>query len=45
MMRGGDDEVRRIQELLQFTLSDPEDVPKAGNACTTVVTAGEARPV
>jgi radical SAM protein with 4Fe4S-binding SPASM domain len=37
----GEDEVRRIQEMLHYTLSNPEDVPKAGNACTTVIkTAG-----
>ena len=37
----GEDEVRRIQEMLSYTLSNPEDVPKAGNACTTVIkTAG-----
>ena len=42
VVRGGDEEVRRIQGLLRYTLSDPEDVPKAGNACTTVITAGEA---
>lgn len=44
VVRGGDEEVRRIQELLRYTLSDPEDVPKAGNACTTVITTGEAAP-
>lgn len=44
VVRGGDDEVRRIQELVRYTLSDPEDVPKAGNACTTVITAGEGLP-
>jgi radical SAM protein with 4Fe4S-binding SPASM domain len=44
VVRGGDDEVQRIQELLRYTLSDPEDVPKAGNACTTVITAGESLP-
>jgi hypothetical protein len=27
--------------MLRYTLSNPEDVPKAGNACTTVIkTAG-----
>ena len=37
----GEDEVRRVQEMLRYTLSNPEDVPKAGNACTTVIkTAG-----
>ncbi len=37
----GEDEVRRVQEMLSYTLSNPEDVPKAGNACTTVIkTAG-----
>jgi radical SAM protein with 4Fe4S-binding SPASM domain len=37
----GEDEVQRIQEMLHYTLSNPEDVPKAGNACTTVIkTAG-----
>jgi hypothetical protein len=37
----GEDEVRRVQEMLNYTLSNPEDVPKAGNACTTVIkTAG-----
>ena len=41
VVRGGEEEVRRIQEMLRYTLSDPEDVPKAGNACTTVIkTAG-----
>lgn len=44
VVRGGDDEVRRIQELLRYTLSAPEDVPKAGNACTTVITTGETPP-
>jgi sulfatase maturation enzyme AslB (radical SAM superfamily) len=38
----GDDEVRRIQALLRFRLSNPEEVPKAGNAGTTVIRA--ARP-
>ncbi len=33
----GEDEMRRVQELLKYTLSNPEDVPKAGNACTTVI--------
>jgi hypothetical protein len=37
VVRGGEVEVRRIQEILSYTLSDPEDVPKAGNACTTVI--------
>ncbi len=37
----GESEVRRVQEMLRYTLSNPEDVPKAGNACTTVIkTAG-----
>ena len=36
----GEDEVRRVQGLLRYRLSAPEDVPKAGNACTTVVKAG-----
>ena len=41
VVRGGEEEVRRVQEMLRYTLSDPEDVPKAGNACTTVIkTAG-----
>jgi radical SAM protein with 4Fe4S-binding SPASM domain len=33
----GEDEVRRVQEMINYTLSNPEDVPKAGNACTTVI--------
>jgi radical SAM protein with 4Fe4S-binding SPASM domain len=33
----GEDEVQRVQEMLSYTLSNPEDVPKAGNACTTVI--------
>lgn len=37
VVRGGEEEVRRIQAMLDYTLSDPEDVPKAGNACTTVI--------
>ena len=44
VVRGGDEEVRRIQEMLRYTLSDPEDVPKAGNACTTVITGGKSLP-
>jgi radical SAM protein with 4Fe4S-binding SPASM domain len=35
----GDAEVRRIQEMLRYRLANPEDVPKAGNACTTVIKA------
>ena len=35
VVRGGDEEVSRIQEMLRYTLSDPEDVPKAGNACSS----------
>ena len=39
----GEDEVRRVLEMLRYTLSNPEDVPKAGNACTTVIkTAGRS---
>lgn len=30
-------DLARIQALVNYTLSNPEDVPKAGNACTTVV--------
>lgn len=37
VVRGGEEEVRRIQGMLDYALSDPEDVPKAGNACTTVI--------
>jgi radical SAM protein with 4Fe4S-binding SPASM domain len=44
VVRGGEDEVRRIREMLRYTLSDPEDVPKAGNACTTVIKAAERLP-
>jgi hypothetical protein len=33
----GEDEVQRVQEMLYYTLTNPEDVPKAGNACTTVI--------
>ena len=44
VVRGGEAEVRRIQEMLRYTLSDPEDVPKAGNACTTVIKAAEGLP-
>jgi radical SAM protein with 4Fe4S-binding SPASM domain len=36
----GEDEVQRIQTLLRYRLSAPADVPKAGNACTTVIRAG-----
>jgi radical SAM protein with 4Fe4S-binding SPASM domain len=39
VVRGGEEEVLRIQDLLRYTLSDPEDIPKAGNACTTVIKA------
>ena len=35
----GEAEVARIQQLLRYSLSDPEDLPKAGNACTTVIRA------
>lgn len=38
VVRGGDEEVKRIRKMLEYTLSDPSDVPKAGNACTTVIT-------
>ncbi len=41
VVRGGEEEVRRIQEMLRYTLSNPEDVPKAGNACTTVIKTAE----
>ncbi len=44
VVRGGEEEVRRIQEMLRYTLSDPEDVPKAGNACTTVIKTAEGSP-
>lgn len=44
VVRGGEDEVRRIQEMLEYELSDPSDVPKAGNACTTVITTSESHP-
>jgi hypothetical protein len=44
VVRGGDEEVERIREMLRYTLSNPEDVPKAGNACTTVIKAVGARP-
>ncbi|MDP8926233.1 MAG: radical SAM protein [Actinomycetota bacterium] len=40
----GEDEVRRIQEMLRYTLSNPEDVPKAGNACTTVIKTADSLP-
>jgi radical SAM protein with 4Fe4S-binding SPASM domain len=45
VVRGGEEEVRRIQEMLSYTLSDPEDVPKAGNACTTVIKTAARPPV
>ncbi|WP_162924591.1 radical SAM/SPASM domain-containing protein [Rubrobacter indicoceani] len=41
VMRGGDEEVRRIREMLRVVMSSPSDVPKAGNACTTVITMTE----
>ncbi len=44
VVRGGEEEVSRIQEMLRYTLSDPEDVPKAGNACTTVIKTAERPP-
>ncbi len=44
VVRGGEEEVSRIQEMLRYTLSNPEDVPKAGNACTTVIKAAERPP-
>ena len=44
VVRGGEEEVARIQEMLRYTLSNPEDVPKAGNACTTVIKAPELPP-
>ena len=44
VVRGGEEEVARIQEMLRYTLSDPEDVPKAGNACTTVIKTAERPP-
>jgi radical SAM protein with 4Fe4S-binding SPASM domain len=44
VVRGGEEEVRRIQEMLRYTLSDPADVPKAGNACTTVIKSAEGSP-
>ncbi len=40
----GEEEVARIQTMLGYRLSDPEDVPKAGNACTTVVKMGRRAP-
>ena len=40
----GKSEVGRIQEMLRYTLSDPEDVPKAGNACTTVIKTAGSQP-
>jgi radical SAM protein with 4Fe4S-binding SPASM domain len=40
----GEEEVRRIQDMLHYTLSDPADVPKAGNACTTVIKTAEGSP-
>lgn len=45
VMRGGDKEVRRIREMLRVVKSDPSDVPKAGNACTTVITMTGKPPV
>jgi hypothetical protein len=30
--------------MLRYALSDPEDVPKAGNACTTVIKTAERLP-
>ncbi len=39
VVRGGDEEVERIRKMLRYSLSNPEDVPKAGNACTTVIKA------
>lgn len=30
-------DLERVQSLVRYTLSNPEDVPKAGNACTTVL--------
>jgi radical SAM protein with 4Fe4S-binding SPASM domain len=42
VVRGGEEEVRRIQGMLDYALSDPEDVPKAGNACTTVIKTARA---
>jgi len=33
----GESGVRRVQEMHSYTLSNPEEVPKAGNACTTVI--------
>ena len=44
VVRGGEEEVSRIQEMLRYTLSNPEDVPKAGNACTTVIKTAERPP-
>ena len=44
VVRGGEEEIGRIQEMLRYTLSDPGDVPKAGNACTTVIKAAESPP-
>ncbi|MGN6563237.1 MAG: radical SAM/SPASM domain-containing protein [Thermomicrobiales bacterium] len=35
-------DLARVQALVQYTLANPEDVPKAGNACTTVVKTGGA---
>ncbi len=40
----GEDEVRRIQDMLRYTSSNPEDVPKAGNACTTVIKTASQLP-
>lgn len=33
----GEGELERVQALLRYSLSNPEDLPKAGNACTTVI--------
>ncbi len=44
VVRGGEEEVGRIREMLRYTLSNPEDVPKAGNACTTVIKTAERPP-
>lgn len=37
----GEDELQRVQAMLRYHLSDPADIPKAGNACTTVIKASE----
>lgn len=36
----GEGEVQRIQAMLRYNLGAPADIPKAGNACTTVITSG-----